>query len=116
MAVIQHYNHELMQMADYSNVTRLRLLYRRLRQLEALAETGDMVAASIVVDLKTALFHPGVLTEQQRKCIIGHVVDHSTYRELEYDLQIDKSTIHYHVNIALKRLQTSLESGFLYDD
>lgn len=110
-----NYNDELMALADYSDVKSLRLLYRRLDNLKSLAEFGDSVAASIVVDLETALFHPEVLTEKQRKCIIGHIVNHHTYRELEYDLEMNKSTIHYHVNIGLKKLQSSLESGLLYD-
>lgn len=112
---MDNYNHELMAIADYSDVRSLRLLYMKYRQIISLAEAGDSVAASIAVDLKTALFHPGVLTDQQRECIIGHVVNRYTFRELEYELQIDKSTIHYHVNIGLNRLQTSLESGALYD-
>lgn len=115
MAVrFRNYNDELMAIADYSDVRKLRFLYRRYNLLESLAEKGDAVAASIVIDLKTALFHPGVLSERQRECIIGHVINQFTYRDLEYDLGIDKSTIHYHVNIGLKRLQTVLESGALY--
>lgn len=110
----RNYNDELMALADYSDVRKLRFLYRKYNLLESLAETGDSVAASIVIDLKTALFHPGVLSERQRDCIIGHLVNQITYRDLEHDLKIDKSTIHYHVNVGLKRLQTILESGALY--
>lgn len=112
---MDNYNAELMSIADYSNVLSLRNLYYKYNQLGELAYTGDTVAASIYIDLKTALHHPGVLTETQRKCIIGNLIQHSTFRELEPELLIDKSTIHYHINIGLKRLVTSLESGVLYD-
>lgn len=113
-AVQDNYNIQLMAMADYSNVKKLMNLYRKYNSFKALAETGDTVAACIYIDLKTALHHPGVLTDRQRECIIGHLINHSTFRELEYDLEIDKAGIHYHINIALKRLQTILESGELY--
>lgn len=115
MAVLQIYNIQLMSIADYKNVKKLRGLYKKFHYLGELARTGDTVAASIYIDLKTALYHEGVLTDMQRECIIGHLIEHSTYRELEPDLMIDKSTIHYHINIGLKRLQTALESGVLYE-
>lgn len=110
----RNYSDELMALADYSDVRKLRFLYRKYTLLESLAESGDAVAASILIDLKTALFHPGVLSERQRDCIVGHLINQVTYRDLEHYLKIDKSTIHYHVNVGLKRLQTILESGALY--
>lgn len=113
-AVIQSYNHELMGMANYRNHKTLRRLYRRYYQFEHLARAGDAVAASIYIDMKTALYHPGVLTDKQRECIVGLLVDNKTFRELEAELERDKATIHQHVASGIKRLQASLESGELY--
>lgn len=114
-AVYDKYNMQLMAIADYSKAKNLRNLYRKYNHFQSLAETGDSVAACIFIDLKTALYHPGVLTDRQRECIVGHLVHNTPYRELESELELAKSAIHYHVNIGLKRLSTILESGELYN-
>lgn len=112
---IDTYNVQLMALADYNNQAKLKHLLRNFLNLHSLAEAGDSVAASIYVDLKTALFST-YLTELQRVCIYEHLVHKSTLSELAGDIKKSESTIRQAVNGGIKNIQKALESGKLYDN
>lgn len=113
---VQVYNIQLMSISHYNDVKTLKKLYKNYYNLKALAHEGDTVAMSIFVDLKTALSHEAkVLTDNQRKCIIGHLLEKSTLRELAEDFQRNESTILEAVNSGLKRIQRALSEGGLYE-
>ena len=60
-------NWELMRKADYQSVGAIKWLLFNIDDLTRSAENGDSTAASIYVDLKTALSVKGVLTHKQRR-------------------------------------------------
>lgn len=111
---IQTYNVQLMSIANYDNRNQLKNLYHNYYQLEELAEQGDSVACSIFVDLKTALFHPSVLTDNQRESIILHLIKGMTIKQVSQDLNKSESTIHESVNGGLKRIQKALREGEIF--
>jgi DNA-directed RNA polymerase specialized sigma24 family protein len=112
---VQVYNVQLMAIAKYNDVKTLKKLYKNYYNLKALAQEGDTVAMSIFIDLKTALSpEANVLTDNQRKCIVGHLLEKSTLRELAEDFHRNESTILEAVNSGLKRIQRSLAEGGLY--
>lgn len=111
---IETYNIQLMALADYNNKKKLKILFKNFYNLEGLAECGDTVAASICVDLKTAL-RSDCITDLQRTCIQGHLIEKSTLRELSSDLKKSESTINQAVTGGIKNIQKALKEGTLYD-
>ena len=111
---ISTYNVQLMAIANYGDAKQLKNLYRNYHNLDELSENGDTVAASIYIDLKTAL-HCNYLTELQRVCIMKHLIEKSTLREVSEDINKSSSTIRGAINGGLKRIMKSLEEGKLYE-
>lgn len=108
---VQTYNEQLMNIARYNNIKKLKQLYRNLSNLLKLAAMGDAVAASIYVDLSTALYECNVVTINQKRYIIAHVVENLTLLEVSQIYDRDISVIHESVNAGLKRLSRYLTGG-----
>lgn len=110
---VEVFNQRLMNIANYDDLAQLRNLLANLHNLEALAVTGDSVAASIAVDLKAALDN-GLLTCSQRRYLVLHFLDKEPYAQLARDYHLDEATIRAHILAAVKRLQQVLNDGKLY--
>jgi predicted DNA-binding protein YlxM (UPF0122 family) len=100
---INHYNYQLMSIADYSSVNSLKKLYRSYYNFYDLAELGDGVAASIFLDLKISINESG-LTDLQRKCICLHLINHYTLNETAIEVKKSESTVSQAVVGGLKRI------------
>lgn len=110
---VETYNAQLMELADYGSKKRLKQLYRNMDNLYALSECGDMVAASIYIDLKTAL-ESDFLTLFQVECIREHLVNKAPLKELASILNKSPSTIYKAVTGGLANVQRALLGGDLY--
>lgn len=112
---IETYNLQLMNISDYYNLKTLKKLYKNYNNLSYLAQAGDSVAASVFIDLKTALDQNlNVLTEIQRHCIVDYYVHNYTLKELAYYYDRDESTVLDNINAGIKRIQKALINGSLY--
>lgn len=111
---IETYNTQLMTLADYSDTEKLKSLFRNYFNLLGLAECGDTVAASILIDLNVSI-QSDTLTQLQRVCIIGHLMHKSTLRELSTDLNKSESTIRQAISGGIKKIQKALNDGSLYE-
>ncbi len=112
---VYHIDHEMLYGSHYyrkKTVVRLLNSYYKLRELAKLK--SNYVALDIWVDLNMALFHPKVLTDRQRQCVIGVYV--LGYREWEVGNAI--GTSRQAVNDSLQRgrkaIQKALLTGKLY--
>lgn len=110
---METYNIQLMAMADYESKKSLKRLYRNMDNLHGLSKCGDMVAASIYIDLHTALYSH-YLTDFQRACVKAHLIDKSTLVELASDINKSPSTIYKAVAGGLVNIQRALNGGELY--
>jgi hypothetical protein len=111
---IETYNIQLMTLADYDDAGKLKTLLQNYYNIEGLANCGDSVAASIIIDLKTSV-DSDALTPLQRTCITGHLIQKSTLKEMSEDLQRSESTVRQAVAGGIKNIQKALKEGTLYD-
>lgn len=110
---IDTYNQPLMQVAHYEDIKALKKLLKNYDNLFHLAKMGDNVAASIWVDLKTAI-EEGGLTTRQHYCILCYFIDHDTLQDIADDLDISPANVLKSINGGVKRISKALLSGLLY--
>lgn len=111
---METYNVQLMCLANYTSEKSLKHLYRQLNSLIGLSDCGDSVAASITIDLQSAL-HSEYLTDLQKTCIQGHLIEKSTLKELAEDLGKSTSTVSQAVTGGIKNVRKALNGGKLYE-
>lgn len=83
-------------------------MYTDFNNLYELTCNGDMVAASIYMDAKYAAFETDTLTKKQKHYLVQHLINRNTLREIATEEEIDYTTIHGHINGAVKRIQKVL--------
>jgi DNA-directed RNA polymerase specialized sigma24 family protein len=104
----QVYNDSLMNMAKYNNLKSLQHLLNNLGNLEKLAEMGDSVSASIVVDLKGAL-SSDKLTEKQSECLKLKYQYKYTNNEIAEELNLKSdNSVRKHLQGAIKKIRREL--------
>jgi predicted DNA-binding protein YlxM (UPF0122 family) len=112
----QTYNNELMTAVDYSTVTGIKNVIRRLLSFEGLAERGDTVAASVLVDIKKAIGTYGgslleILTPKQRYVIVEVLVNDKAQADVANDLDISQQGVSYLLGDGIKRIMKYLNTG-----
>jgi Sigma-70, region 4. len=75
---------------------------------------SNYVALCIWIDLNTALFHPKVLTDRQRQCIIGVYLEGYKEWEMGEMLGIAREAVNAHLKRGIRDIQKSLLTGRLY--
>lgn len=104
----QIYNSSLMNMASYTSIKSIKMLLTNIHNMKRLAEMGDSVSASIVVDLLTAVSHQS-LTEKQRQAVILKFFYRFTYEDIAEVMDV-KSTysVRKHIDGGLKKVRRVL--------
>lgn len=110
------YNEELMALTNYKSKQSIQNVIKNLLRLEGLAEQGDMVALSIVVDVKCSMGTYGgkffdVLTPKQRNVITEVLVNDRTQGEVAEQLNITQQAISYLISSGIQRVLTFLSTG-----
>lgn len=108
------YNFQLMALADYTNKRLLKKMIGNYHNLKELAGCGDTVAASIFVDLKSAI-NSDYLTKVQKDCVIAVLISKQTYSEVASDRGRKESSVVDAVNRGVANIQKALMEGKLYD-
>ena len=104
----QIFNSVLMNVSNYNNLKTLSSLLSNYHNLARLSELGDMVAASIYIDLRRALDSDS-LTELQRKSLTLRYVYGYSVAEITKVLNVKSLTsVRKHLNGGLKRIRTFL--------
>ena len=108
-------NHEMLFGIHYYRKKTVIRLLKSYYNLQSLAMwKSNYVALCIWIDLNTALYHPKVLTDRQRQCIIGVYLN--GYREWEIGnmIGIAQETVHDALMRGVKNIQKALLTGKLY--
>lgn len=108
-------NHELLYGTHYyRKKTVVRMLRSYYRLLSLATWRHNYVALCIWIDLNTAIFHPKVLTDRQRQCIIGVYL--YGYREWEVGEMygIAREAVNVHLRRGVRNIQRSLLLNKLY--
>jgi hypothetical protein len=108
-------NHEMLFGTHYYRKKTVIRLLKSYYNLQSLAMwKHNYVALCIWIDLNTALYHPKVLTDRQRQCIIGVYLN--GYREWEVggELDVTREAVHVHLKRGVKNIQKALLAGKLY--
>lgn len=108
------YNFQLMQFADYSDLKKLRFLLERFYELEELGACGDSVAASIWIDLKTAL-NSDLVSKPQRECLVLVVINGHTLSEVAIKRDITENSVHGLVRRGIVSMQKALKEEELFE-
>ena len=104
----QIFNSSLMNMANYNNIKSLQHLLGNIHNLEKLAEMGDSVSASIVIDLRGALVSDK-LTEKQKQCLELKYEYKYTNKEIAEDMDLKSdNSVRKHLQGGLKRIRKVL--------
>lgn len=104
----QIYNSSLMNMARYNNLNSLQHLLNNLNNLQRLAEMGDTVSASIVIDLKKAL-SSDKLTKKQHECLELKYLGKYTNNEIAEELNLKSdNSVRKHLQGGLKKIRREL--------
>jgi hypothetical protein len=108
-------NIELLNGANYYEkkvIKRMLRYYYRLR--EHAMWRGDYIALSVWIDINTALWHPEVLTDKQRQCVIGVYVNGYAEWEIGEMTGTSQQAVHKNLEKAIRRIQVALLTGNLY--
>jgi hypothetical protein len=103
---------ELLNGSHYYDVDTIKRLLRQYHRLYSLAQwRGNCVALCIWVDIDSAIYHPRVLTDRQRQCIIGVYIN--GYREWEVGnaLGIGRDVVNRHLVRGVENIKKALISG-----
>jgi DNA-binding CsgD family transcriptional regulator len=109
-------NHEMLFGTHYYRKKTVIRLLKSYYNLQSLAMwKHNYVALCIWIDLNTALYHPKVLTDRQRQCIIGVYLN--GYREWEVGemIGIGQQRVNVHLGRGIKNIQRALLVGRLFD-
>jgi hypothetical protein len=87
----------------------LRSLLRSVRALESLAQEGDSVSATILLDIRKAMRYEAfesvrVLTEEQFRVIQLYLIEGRTTRDVENVIKKDRRMIFYYIKSGLRRM------------
>lgn len=112
----QTFNEQLLSAIKYDDEQSVKNAIKRLIALEGLAERGDTVATSIMVDLKKALGMYGgsfldLLTPAQRQVIIRVLIDDETQSDVAKSMGISQQGVSYLMSGGLKRIVKFLKTG-----
>jgi hypothetical protein len=108
-------NHEMLFGVHYYRKKTVIRLLKSYYNLQSLAMwKSNYVALCIWIDLDTVLYHPKVLTDRQRQCIIGVYLN--GYREWEVGnmIGVAQETVHDALMRGVKNIQKAFLAGKLY--
>lgn len=108
-----NYNILLMNSVDYGDLGKLKRLLNQWLSLEKLADKGDQVAMSIMMDIKTCFGEysksPTLLTGKEIHLIRTILIDGYSQRELALEFGVTQKTISIRVNNGLEKMAKMLK-------
>ena len=107
-------NYDLLNRADYEDFGRMKEMLALYNSHERNAERGDSVAHSILIDLQTAIYTPGVLTKKQLEAVELYFMHFVTQEEIGAEFSVSRRAIGYRLDAAIKNIQKILLSGKLF--
>ena len=108
------FNEALLNEIDYNNFFGVKKALAMYNALERLSEKGDTVALSILIDLKTAIYKPKLLTPKQLEVVELYFMHRMPIRQIASDLGVSFQAISYRLVGAIKNIQRALLSGELF--
>ncbi len=112
---IEHFNEALINEIDYNSFSGVKKALALHNSLERLSEKGDTVALSILIDLKTAIYTPKVLTIKQLEVVELYFIYCMTQRQIAFELGISFQAVNERLNGAIKNIKSALLSGELFN-
>ena len=102
------YNSQLLNVANYSSISKLKILYKAFPLLKKWEEKGDTVATIIRLDLEDAL---GEISADQCDIIYRILICDQKYQDACKGLDISLRTVNVRLYKALKEVRNVLVGG-----
>ena len=108
-------NHEMLFGTHYYRKKTVIRLLKSYYNLQSLAMwKSNYVALCIWIDLNTALYHPKVLTDRQRQCIIGVYLNGYREWEVANAIGLSQQAINDSLGKGVRNIQKAFLTGKLY--
>lgn len=110
---VEHVNTNLLEQADYTELNKLKALYKGFKGLEKMIDRGDMVAKDIQIDLQGCL---DKMPDEQREAIERLCIEGYTFVEINEFFHVSKGTTLRRVKAGLETARTMLEGVVRVDE
>jgi DNA-directed RNA polymerase sigma subunit (sigma70/sigma32) len=94
-------------LADYTSITKLKLMYQNIHKLETMMYGGNTTAQCIWIDLTEAM-KSNKLTNRQKQCLELRYIFCETNVKIAEDLKIGESGVRKNLEGGLKRIRKIL--------